>query len=314
MMLASALVAFIAQATASIVPVVDAQGFPADETEVLDMEQDQSRRMTTPVMIGEHGPFDFMIDTAAEATVISDKVDSQVKLPSDGQAWLVGMASSRTVELVQLDGLRLGGRVIDGLSAPVLQREHLGADGIIGLDSLEDLRILFDFRSNTIAVYQKGEAPSNRGYEIVVRAHPNHGRMILTDAYISGVRTKVMIDTGAQASIGNSKLREKLRSRIQAETMATDVHGAKIDVELESAKTLKIGNIGLENVVIAYADAPIFKELDLDDEPALILGMEEMRAFDRVAIDFSTRKVMFDIPSRFGRGSEAPATRDPIQT
>jgi len=224
------------------------------------------------------------------------------------------MASSKPVDLVQLDGFQIGGRTIDGLSAPILNRDYVGADGIIGLDSLEDLRVLFDFRANTIAIYEKGKAPSNRGYEIVVRAHSNRGRMILTDAYISGVRTKIVIDTGAQASIGNSKLREKLRSRIQAETKATDVHGAKIDVDLERAKTLEIGHIGIKNVVIAYADAPIFKELELDNEPALILGMEEMRAFDRIAIDFSTRKVMFDVPSRFGRGSNAPAAGDPIQT
>ena len=314
MTLVSAVVALIAQATAPIVPVVDAQGFPASDTEVLDVDQDNSRRMTTPVMIGKHGPFDFMIDTAAEATVISDTVSRTVNLPSDGSAMVVGMASRKPVELVQLDGLQIGGRTVDGLSAPVLSRNYVGADGIIGLDSLEDLRVLFDFRDNTIAIYEKKDAPSTRGYEIVVTARPNRGRMILTDAYVGGIRTKVVIDTGAQASIGNSALREKLRNRIEGETQATDVHGVKIDVDLERARTLKIGKVGIENVVIAYADAPIFKELGLDREPTLILGMEEMRAFDRVAIDFATRKVMFDIPSRFGRGSNARASREPVQT
>lgn len=313
MMLASAVVLLVAQATAPITPVVDAQGFPVEETEVLEVEEDAGSRMTTAVMIGEHGPFQFMIDTAAEATVISDKVDRQVKLPSDGQARLVGMASTRTVELVQLDGLRLGGRTIDGLSAPVLQREHMGADGIIGLDSLEDLRVLIDFRDNTIAVVGAREDRSDSGYEIVVRARPKNGRLILADAMVEGVRTTLVIDTGAQASFGNAKLREKLRSRIRGMITAKDVNGAMLDAELEKEKTLKIGKLGLENVLIAYADAPIFRELDLEDKPALILGMEELRAFDRVAIDFASRKILFDVPSRFGRGSKAPA-REPLQT
>ena len=304
MFLTNALVALIAQATAPIVPIPDAEGFPASETEVIELGEDKSRRMTTPVMIGDHGPFDFVIDTASQATVLSDTVSEAVALPPDRMATVVGMASRKPVATVQLDGLRIGGRTIDGLTAPVLSRANVGADGIIGLDSLEDVRVLFDFRDDTIAIYEKAEAPSRRGYEIVVRARPNRGRLILTDAFVGGVKTKVVIDTGAQGSIGNAKLRERLRNRIQAETEAIDVNGAKIDVELERARRLTIGELGIENVVIAYANAPIFDELQLNDEPALILGMEELRAFDRVAIDFATKRVMFDIPGRYRRGSD----------
>lgn len=314
MALTGALVALIAQATAPLTPVVDAQGFPVDQTEVLDIGQDDRRRMTTAVMIGEHGPFQFMIDTAAEATVISDKVDSQTNLPPDGQARVVGMASSKLVGLVRLEGLRLGGRTIDGLSSPVLKREHMAADGIIGLDSLENLRVLIDFRDDTIAIVDASENRGDNDYEIVVRARRKNGRLILADATVDGVRTTVVVDTGAQASFGNAKLREKLRSQVRGIITAKDVNGETIDAEQEDERTLSIGKIGLDNVLIAYADAPIFKELGLEKKPALILGMEDLRAFDRVAIDFASRKILFDVPARFGRGSKAPTGRDPVQT
>jgi hypothetical protein len=49
-------------------------------------------------------------------------------------------------------------------------------------------------------------------------------------------------------------------------------------------------------VLIAYTDAPPFRALGLDQRPALFLGMRDLRALDRLAIDFSTRRIYFDLP------------------
>ena len=57
-----------------------------------------------------------------------------------------------------------------------------------------------------------------------------------------------------------------------------------------------IGGLRLQNLSIAFADAPPFRRLGLDERPAMLLGMNELRAFRRVAIDFATRKVLFDLP------------------
>ena len=42
---------------------------------------------------------------------------------------------------------------------------------------------------------------------------------------------------------------------------------------------------------------PAFDALDLDERPAMILGMRELRLFRRIAIDFGTRRILFDLPS-----------------
>ena len=41
---------------------------------------------------------------------------------------------------------------------------------------------------------------------------------------------------------------------------------------------------------------PAFEALGLNRKPALLLGMQDLRSFDRVAIDFSTRRILFDLP------------------
>ena len=46
----------------------------------------------------------------------------------------------------------------------------------------------------------------------------------------------------------------------------------------------------LNNLAIVFTDAHTFKQLNLDASPALLLGMNAMRAFKKVSIDFANRK------------------------
>ena len=265
-------------------------------SEIVASRTDRYSRMTVPVMIEGHGPFRFMIDTGAQATVVTSALRDRLALPSLGQATLVGMAATKQVELVRLNGLEFAARVFDAIHAPILEEAHIGADGILGLDSLQDLRVLVDFRKQTIAVDDSRALGGNKGYEIVVRARRKLGRLIITDAEVDGVRTAVIIDTGAQGSMGNRALQRRLRARRGADVTTTDVTGATVTSPLGFARTLEIASMRLSNLPIAWADAPAFNALGLDRKPAMVLGINDLRLFDRVAIDFAERTVLFDLP------------------
>ena len=59
---------------------------------------------------------------------------------------------------------------------------------------------------------------------------------------------------------------------------------------------MELGGVSLTDLSVAFADAHIFRQLDLDDRPALLLGMNAMKAFDRISIDFAAKKVRFVLP------------------
>jgi len=284
-------------------PAADIPISPTETSVVLDSEQDRYLRMTVPVTIEGFGPFRFMVDTGAQATVVTPELRDQLQLRSLGVATVIGMASVRQVELVQLDGLEFAERVFDALRTPLLENRHIGADGIIGLDSLQGLRVLLDFRDDTIAVDDASALGGNTGYEIVVRARNKLGRMIITNAVVDGVRTALIVDTGAQWSIGNAALQRRLRTRMQTDVTANDVNGASIAGKLSFAHNVVIDQMQLHSMPITFADAPAFAALGYGDKPALILGMESLRLFDRVAIDFAQRKVLFDMPASAKRDS-----------
>ena len=201
---------------------------PADPgVEVLAIERERFQRMTVSVTIQGQGPFDFMIDTGAQATVLSRALAERLQLNDRGRATLVGMASSKLVETTPIDDFTLGSRSFYIRQAPVVEGEHIGgADGILGLDSLQDQRVLLDFAKREIAVADAEQLGGNRGYEIVVKARERLGQLIITSARLDGVQVAVIVDTGAQGSVGNLALLDRLRRNRQlADTEMTDVNG-----------------------------------------------------------------------------------------
>ena len=272
---------------------------PADPgVEVLAIERERVQRMTVSVTIQGQGPFDFMIDTGAQATVLSRALAERLQLNDRGRATLVGMASSKLVETTPIDDFTLGSRSFYIRQAPVVEGEHIGgADGILGLDSLQDQRVLLDFAKREIAVADAEQLGGNRGYEIVVKARERLGQLIITSARLDGVQVAVIVDTGAQGSVGNLALLDRLRRNRQlADTEMTDVNGHTLGGVVRVARQLKLGRANVQNFPILFADSRPFHAMGLAEEPALILGMSELKLFRRVAIDFKTRRVLFDLP------------------
>lgn len=268
----------------------------AADVDILALRQDSWSRMTVPVQVQEKGPFRFLIDTGSQNTVLSTDLAARLSLAPGKKAKLVGVAGTQIVDTVEIDQLDLGKRSFYGLLAPLLRSEHMGADGILGLDSLQGQRVLIDFRKDLMAIDDAKQLGGNRGYEIVVTARRRFGQLIMADANIDGVHTDVVIDTGAESSIGNLALGRALARRSKETTMLRSVTGQEIEANISYGRKLVIQDMALNNVVIAYADAPAFASLGLNKRPALLLGMRELRTFDRVAIDFEARKILFDLP------------------
>lgn len=283
--------------TAVSQPLVSQVAEPAGEVDIIHGDADRDQLMTLPVRIGEHGPFRFLIDTGSQRTVVSTELATRLGLAPGPKVRIVGIAGTESVESAQVEEVGLGRRTLFAQPVLLLDDRYMGADGIIGLDGLQGQRVLMDFSRNTLAIGDARSLGGNRGYEIVVTARRKSGQLIMTDALIDGVRVAVVIDTGANTSVGNRALQRALRQvRTSRPTRLVSVTGQSISADLGFARKLEIETIGITNLVIAYADAPPFAVLGLDRRPAILLGMRELRLFRRIAIDFGMRKVMFDVP------------------
>jgi predicted aspartyl protease len=278
--------------------------YQIDNTTITDevaIGRDVGDRMTVNVSVGGKGPYRFLVDTGAERTIISRELAHRLKLEDGKDAILHSVIGINDVDTVFIPHLQVSNNIISVVDAPALAASNIGADGMLGIDSLRSQRVLFDFKANTMSI-----TPSSRrvekldGQTIVVRARARQGRLIFTHAQIDGQRVTVIVDTGSQVTIGNIALQRALMKRRlwtapNAVTIES-VTGEKLSARVSEIKKLELGDVKIEDLPVAFADAHIFNQLDLKYQPALLLGMNAMRAFDRISIDFQSKKVRFVLP------------------
>lgn len=264
---------------------------------------DRSLRMTVPVMINGQGPFDFVVDTGADRTVISEELAKQLNLPQSGTATLHAMGGSAKVKLVAIKTVQVSTNIAKRVEAAALPRRNVGADGLLGIDSLKNQRIVMNFQSNTMRVEPASvpeEAVPEDSDLIIVTAKTRLGQLVMVDADANGQKIWVVVDTGAQNSIANTRLRALLVKRVPETEIKSismvDVLGRTTPAEYTIVSKLRIGGVSMGNAAIAFADAHPFRLFGLTRKPSMLLGVESLRSFRRVSVDFATRKVKFLLP------------------
>lgn len=263
------------------------------------IKRDPHARMTVSVRLADAGPYQFLVDTGADRTSVSRDIVESLKLKPGPDAQLHTVAGSSVIQTARMPALTFGRDPVQLRVAPVLERVNVGADGILALDSLRSQRVQFDFRNKTMSVTPSAKRHRDEAGTIVVTARARGGRLVLSRATADGFAVTIVLDTGSELCIGNEALRAKLSRnlmRAYGKVELQSVTGATLAGEYTFLRELKFGGAGLKDVAIVFADAHTFKQLGLENEPALLLGMNAMRAFDLVTIDFAEKKLRLVVP------------------
>jgi hypothetical protein len=276
-------------------PVVPPPAALAPEGSVLAVASDMADRMTVPVRLNGAGPYPFVVDTGSNRTVVSDVLAQQLGLPV-GEVLQVhtatGVSSTPSVRIAELT---VGNRRLRNLHAPVLTAQNLGALGMLGIDAVADQRLLLDFRHHNMSITGGRTRQDDMG-SIIVRARSKYGQLLLVDASVESIALYVIIDTGGEMTIGNLTLRkllERRRSGYLEPIKVTSVTGEEVVADLSLMPTVHLGNVIMNNLQVAYADMYAFAKFGLQNKPAMLLGMNTLRHFERVSIDFPAREVRF---------------------
>jgi predicted aspartyl protease len=271
---------------------------------------DRSDRMTVQVQVNGSAAVPFIVDTGAERTVIANDLARKLALEAGPVLTLATISGKAQVNSFFIEKLTADAVNLEGVEAPGLERSNLGAYGLLGIDSLEDSRVHLDFANRKMDVLpsrkQRGKTTLEKGM-IVVTAKKKAGRMIISSAKIDGIKVDIILDTGAQSSMANIALRDKLRRKHRTvdyvPVKMTSVTGAVLDGEFTQLKEIEVGGLTINDLPITFAHNYAFTALKMQDRPAILLGMDAMKLFDRVLIDFGNRRVGFDLPRGVQRKS-----------
>lgn len=261
-----------------------------------------SSRLTVPVAVKRKGPYNFIIDTGAERTVVSRELASILELAPGEPVRVTSMTGRSVVATVIVPDLQIESiGTSHAIVAPAFEAHNLGAAGLLGIDTLRDHQVTIDFDTGIMAVRPSVKRKRNAKHEadeIVVTAKDQFGQLIVTDAYYGNTRVQVVLDTGSQVTMGNDALRKKVGKNVGLlQTIElTSVDGTKTMAAYGHVPRMRVSNVAFDALPVAFAEAEPFKRFGLTRRPAIMLGMDAMRSFRRVEIDFPNRQVRFFMP------------------
>ena len=296
-------------------------GAPPDRVEgaaingTLGLTSDATLRYTVAVLVNGRGPYRFVIDTGADRSSISSRVAAALMLPAGPPLKVHSMSGVSQVASAKIQTLEvMPGIVLADLIAPVFSGDNLGADGLLGVDSLQGHQVVIDFAKQTMVVRTavKHELPTiDDDGAVIVRARSKYGQLILVDSSLGARSLRVVLDTGAQYAVGNLAMRRLADRLIDHENGSRQVQmlsvvGKSVIADYTQIGQIKLGGFILLNTPIAFADAHPFKRFGLDRQPAMLLGMDMLHLFRRVTIDFANRQVSFVAPPGMRFDTDVP--------
>ena len=85
-----------------------------------------STRMTVEVRVNGRGPYQFLVDSGADSSVVGLRIARDLQLPLGTPSVLHGTTGSAVVDRVMVDELQLGSSNDPGLEVPALREERPG--------------------------------------------------------------------------------------------------------------------------------------------------------------------------------------------
>jgi len=204
---------------------------------------------------------------------------------------LQGVIGNITVTTAHVDTLRSGAMHMENAFLPVMTGPVLqGLDGILGMDGFEGTRMSANFVRNELTISQSRGRLAAPKYSIVPVRFISQ-RVLVVDALIAGVRVKAVIDTGGSRTLGNPALLAALNPFSPEQQMARPTHVVDATEALQRGRKehvpfVHVGGITITNLDVTFAGFRVFETWGLDDQPALLIGMDVLGSLAELNIDY----------------------------
>jgi predicted aspartyl protease len=258
---------------------------------VAPTRRDSIGRIWAPVVINGRGPYRLVLDTGASHSGVTEEVASSLGIPLQGShsVLLRGVTGSMPVPTIHVETLSVGDLEMDATMLPIVTDALGGAEGVLGSEGLFDKRIYIDFRHDLIMISQSRNQRAGLRF-FTVPFQFSRGNLLMVHGMIGDAACSVIIDTGAQTSIGNLALRRSVVHRgPHFRSARAEIQGVTDDVQrgdFTDIPPIVLGELKLTNVQATFGDMRIFEHWNLMNEPTLLLGMDALGVFDTLIIDY----------------------------
>lgn len=264
------------------------------DTEI-ELRRSFAGHVVLSTMIGDRGPYPFILDTGANQTAILETLARQIGLSlSEGTPdtfyGLTGPSATIILGVSRIDFGAGPAPVDEAVTIDANIDSDLVAFGILGTDAFAGRQVEIDFNSNTLWL--------DTGHDWAAGEFPGwlDGMGLLrTTGTINSVPVIFIVDTGATRSFVNGALAESIMTRRQMRRVEVFGMGPQSGMAGEiQVGTVRFAGFCQRNVRVLATDFPIFETLGVGDTPAMIVGLD-LLGQSNLRIDFSEGR--FDVAS-----------------
>jgi predicted aspartyl protease len=153
---------FAALFLAAVIPPTlnAATGCPGD-VKAIPLQRINQHQMVLQVSINHSGPYDFLVDTGSQMTIVDQTVAADLHIATTGKADVAGVSFGGTAMRAQLDTLEVGDHEVTGLGVLVYDMKGVrdagfGLHGLLGEDFLSRFDVFIDRAHNFLCIDDTG--------------------------------------------------------------------------------------------------------------------------------------------------------------
>jgi predicted aspartyl protease len=231
------------------------------------------RLVVVPVMVNGRGPFDFLLDTGTNTTVVDPGLAEELGIGAEDRVSMITPGGERIVPRGRLESVTVGPKTVEGLEAlwadlPGIRRVRGSIRGILGQQFLSRFNYLLSYKSRRLEFEDGGAIDS------VFRGTPlpfddNEGRILVT-APSESVREKerrFVLDSGASQVILFDERPGGLGSDVaeRAESGAILTSQDSLRVRTGTIRTLSVGGLRFDDVPVILVHDEARAEARMED-------------------------------------------------
>jgi hypothetical protein len=249
----------------TILPAIQAEPRCPGNTASVTPRFVQHALIVIPVRINQSGPFDFMVDTGSQVTVIDPSLAAQLDLKAQGRVGLVSVASVAQASVTLLDRLEADSHVVEKSPAIVQDlRQIQAADprirGVLGESFLAHFDLLIDYGHKLLCFDETNAMRDSVRGEHVLFVPPQYPadelpfmERLVISVHLSGTGARAILlqlDSGSDGPIlyADSKDPEVQVLVHSAAPQGGNTTGAQRAFAVVAPQTMQIGNHILSNI------------------------------------------------------------------
>lgn len=247
--------------------------------------------------INGEGPFDFLLDSGAGASVIDEGLAKRLHLAPVGEFKATGVWGFAGMSLVQVDsinleGLGLYGQVIVAMGPSELLTRYAGLPValILGYDCLSRFATEIRFSDATVTFHEAEGFAAPAGYSFLSCSFGS--RVPVLQASVEDVRGRFILDTGSGSSIDCSEPFIKRTGLKKGRRLfESELHGfgGPVKILVGRVKHISIGPYLMEDALVGFAEDARSGVLSSEEYDGII-GNEVLRRFDFI-FDYAGERV-----------------------